>query len=181
MNQAQAVLVYLLPLPGTKLLDFVQEGARQAFEKDGCVLPIAFIEIRKNPMTFDRLPEPQLLLVTSPSGFDGEDSKDMFAQAVRKLAADGESRQVLFVAECWAVEFSAAEKADTEKWIGNLDTHPKRKEMVQLYAETMTTVDGYFAEIVEEDGRKEMQTFKPFPASPTEGRFVRFLRPTAQA
>jgi len=106
---------------------------RLNFERDGYLVPVAFLWVTKNIETGEEFSEPQLSIVA----LDLDDKDYTFTQ-LKLLAVDGAAMMSLFATESWKVEASKEDAEEVLQYIrrwGSLKEHPNRKEMVIVTVE----------------------------------------------
>lgn len=85
-----------------EFVGMIKSKVRLNFEKDGYLLPVAFLIARCNPEDGKPLPEGRLAPIIIPmEGLDDNDSKEWAARAIRKLAERTNACLAVVCLEAW--------------------------------------------------------------------------------
>lgn len=154
------------------LVEVAQVGARRAFDTDGVVLPMAFIEAHRNPQTGERAAKPHLLSVPLMG------DKDTWPVLLRKLIEKFEGTAVVIVTESWSVLHDKKDgDAELTKWVGRVSEHPNATETVSVFYENSAGAGSVYTANIKRDGDgAELAPFEKVGGDTTEGKFTGFFK-----
>lgn len=149
-----------------ELIAVVIEGAKANVAENDELLAVAFLF---NSQTKES--------TVVGSQFDGADTKDGFAFAVKKIAKAFGANLSVLISESWTLDSDDAMEyqKNQHKYPNGLRDHPKRKEIVSFFVENL---HGHWigkAEILRGEKKRRMSDVLLMPANSLAGRFTGFL------
>lgn len=160
-------------------LKVIQKGAKTNFEKDGVIVPAAFVFGTMHPETGRDFPNGFGVIYLTPEMDFNDRGKNVFATMVRYVAEKSKALGLIFITECWTVYYSAdkdlrefQEYRDSGE---SLENHPDRIEQVILSLEHKTGDRAWTCEIMRDQAGvgKLSDSWKEMPkAIERLGRFT---------
>lgn len=143
--------------------------------QNGDIAPHAFLVTTKKFETGEDLSEPEVIVIATLDEFD-DGGKDVFVEAIKKMAERTGSIGAAFLSEAWLV--SASSTMEAMKF-GSLGNHPSKRDTVLItfdhIAYPIGTGKMLSAEITAVDGKRVIGEFTDFGLNKGSGRFCGLL------
>jgi len=156
-----------------KLLAMVKEN----FRRDGSLMPVAFVMVRRNPKTGVKFAAP--VSITIPAHFQNDEDKERFASIIRQIVQDGDAESVIIVSEHWYADPKIAMR--WRETHGSLEGAPGVREVIGVTEERRGAITSWSSEITRTERGASLGPWKKNVSTrkSVEGRFVGFLDPEA--
>lgn len=113
------------------------------------------------------------------TSFDGENSKDAFAEALHNLAAKIDADLLIFVSESWTLDAEDGKEymENRDRYPRGMVDHPRRKEIVSFMVSTHDQDLMGKAEILRGENSRRLSDVLFMKGGAITGRFANLLRP----
>jgi hypothetical protein len=171
-----------------ELADTLFESARGNFERDGHLVPVAFLLAQRDPETQKPYPRTGVLPVVVDFGPNG-DHKSQAIQAVKALGEKADAFAVIWIAEAWMKTMGKeATQTDLDRMQQNgVEAEADRTECIHAILDHPQLQRMWVAPITRDSaGKPTLGSFKSADVAPGVNQFGRLAsfiepRPKAQA
>lgn len=154
--------------------------AKGNLERDGHLVPLAFLIVTKHPKTGADLPSPVPLIV-SPDRLANNREKDSFVEAIQRLVVEMKACGVIMIMESWTTPEGWGEEAfkTAISKYGSVSNMPDRREAICVTAEHSKFKTPYFhMGVFERDaaGKPVLESWISHETAQVSGRFLGLLQ-----